>query len=124
MLTLVASLAVFISIFLAWMEIIFVPIQGINLIGGTFATFESSIAILMLIFISISGIYSQMSKTFRSKKNWIVDAVLGSAVLAVCVYLRYTFSVSGAGPNLCIAGGVLFLAESMRKMARGKVAKT
>lgn len=121
MLTLIASFAVLISVFLPWTVIIMVHFKGIDFIGGMLATPKSSIAIVMLILVSVSGIFLEMNKEFRQKNNGIVEVVFGSVVLGICFYLRYSISVGGTGTNLCIAGGVLFLAEGLRKMVSRKV---
>jgi len=121
MLTLIASFAVLISVFLPWTVIIMVHFKGIDFIGGMLASPKSSIAIVMLILASVSGIFLEMNKEFRQKNNGIVEVVFGSVVLGICFYLRYSISVGGTGTNLCIAGGVLFLAEGLRKMVSRKV---
>ncbi len=122
MLTLIASFTVLISVFLPWTEIMMVHFKGIDFIVGMLGTLESSIGIVMLILISVSGICLGMSKAFRQKNNVIVDVVFGSVVLGICFYLRYSINVGGTGTNLSIAGGVLFLAAGLRKLARRKVA--
>jgi len=118
MLTIIASCAILMSLFLTWMTPMLVHIQGINLMGGTFATPESSICIVALVAIGVIGLITGASKSYRYRNNWLLSCVYGITVLVVCIFLLFIRSLDGIGPAVCIAGGFIFLAEAFRKWHR------